>query len=118
MRVRRWLIYGGLAAAVYFAVFGGEYSLLELRRIERERARTQAELDSLRAELARARARIDSLRTDPSAIERVARERYGMIRDGERLYRFIEGAPPDSTAATDGRDSAPDSTGSDVDPGR
>lgn len=113
MRVRRWLILGGLGAAAYFAVFGGEYSLLEMRRIERERVRTAAELDSLRTELARMRARIDSLENDTAAIERVARERYGMIRDGERLYRFIEGEPPDSLPSDTEADPPVDTAGDD-----
>jgi hypothetical protein len=53
---------------------GGEYSLLELRRVE----------------IARLRARVDSLENDSATIERLARERYGLIRPGERLYWFVE----------------------------
>ncbi len=86
-----------LLLAAYFAVFGGEYSVFELRRLENleqeraaELAVTEAEIDSLRAVAAQ-------LENDPDAIEREARERYGMIRDGEILYRFREAAPPDST---------------------
>jgi cell division protein FtsB len=40
-------------------------------------------------------ARADSLQSDSATIERIARERYGMIRPGERLYRFVQ---PDSAA--------------------
>ena len=36
------------------------------------------------------RAREDSLQHDYATIERLARERYGLIRDGEKLYRFVE----------------------------
>ena len=36
------------------------------------------------------RAREDSLMNDSATIERLARERYGLIRDGEKLYRFVE----------------------------
>jgi cell division protein FtsB len=42
----------------------------------------RAELDSL-ARVARA------LETDPDAQERAAREGFGMIRDGEILYRIV-----------------------------
>jgi cell division protein FtsB len=42
----------------------------------------RAELDSL-ARIARA------LETDPAAQERAAREGFGMIRDGEILYRIV-----------------------------
>jgi cell division protein FtsB len=50
----------------------------------------------VRAEVARLQARADSLATDSAALERIAREYYGLIRDGERLYRFVE---PDSVPA-------------------
>ncbi|UCC83987.1 MAG: septum formation initiator family protein [Gemmatimonadota bacterium] len=90
-----------LLLAAYFAVFGGEYSVFELRSLENleqeraaELATTGAEIDSLRAVAAQ-------LENDPEAIEREARERYGMIRDGEILYRFREAAPPDSTTNED-----------------
>jgi alkyl hydroperoxide reductase subunit F len=56
-----------------------------------ELARTEAEMDSLSRVAAR-------LRDDPEAIERVARERYGMIREGEILYRFHEVPPRDESA--------------------
>ena len=86
-----------LGLAIYFAIIGGEYTIFELKKLEKlerestvELARTEAELDSL-TEVAH------ELRSDPDAIERVARERYGMIRDGEILYRFREVKPaPDS----------------------
>jgi cell division protein FtsB len=35
----------------------------------------------------------DSLRDDSGTLERVARERFGMIKEGETLYRFAEPAP-------------------------
>ncbi len=80
-------------AAVYFAVFGGEYSVFELRHarasVEVERGRlvqVRAEIDSLAAWA-------DSLEHDAATIERVAREDFGMIRDGETLYRFADVEP-------------------------
>ncbi len=76
--------------AVYYAVWGGEYSVFDLRSI-RERKVAEAE----RIELARAQ--VDSLgelatrlESDPTTIEGVARERFGMIRPGDVLYRFVE----------------------------
>lgn len=94
MKRLRLVLLGLGAAALYFAVFGGEYSIFALRRLEQQRQREEAELRELHAEMARLRARVDSLRSDPATLERVARERYGMIRAGERLYRFAPA--PDS----------------------
>ncbi len=89
-RIERGLVPGLLLAAVYYAVFGGEYSVFELREaraslvVERETlTRVRAEIDSLEAWA-------DSLRNDAATIERIAREEFGMIREGETLYRFVD----------------------------
>lgn len=79
-----------LAVAGWFVLFGGEYSLVEMRRIREERAIEQQRLEQAEAELARLRARVDSLENDSATIERIAREKWGMIRPGERVYRFDE----------------------------
>ena len=82
----------GVIAAVVLAgvaVFAGEYGTfnwLTLRTRVVDERRTvhdlEAELDSL-ARVARA------LETDPAAQERAAREQFGMIRNGELLYRIV-----------------------------
>lgn len=93
------VVLGGVlvAGAAYFALFGGEYSLLELQRLKSDLAEEQVRLDEARAEILRLQARVDSLENDSATIERIARERYGLIRPGERLYRFVE----DTAAARD-----------------
>jgi len=82
-----------IVAAVYFALQGGEYSTVDLfRQRQRERMLTHM-IDSLKHD-------VDSLRnlkrlidTNPATQERIARENFGMIRDKELLFRFID---PDS----------------------
>lgn len=88
-------------AGIYYALFGGEYSVFDVMRLEKRAVAEQARLDSLRLEVARLEARADSLENDSATIERIARERYGLIRPGERLYRFVEedSAEADSGAA-------------------
>jgi cell division protein FtsB len=85
--------------AIYFALFGGDYSLFEVRRLEKERAAEYARLRELQAEMVKLQARADSLEKDSATLERVAREKYGLIREGERLYRFVDSTrpKPDST---------------------
>jgi cell division protein FtsB len=82
----------GLVAAVVlagFAVYGGEYSTKDWWTL---RVRLAAERDTVR----QLEARLDSLgryaralENDPAAQERAAREQFGMIRDGEILYRLV-----------------------------
>ena len=88
-----------LLVAAYYAVFGGEYSLIELRRAGAEAEAERKKLDELRVRIDSLRAWRDSLATDSVTLERLARERFGMIRDGEILYRFP--APSDSASATE-----------------
>ncbi len=79
-----------LLLAGYYALFGGEYSHPDLLRIHGEQDRVEEELGDARAELLRLQARADSLEHDPEALERLARERFGLIREGELLYRFAD----------------------------
>jgi cell division protein FtsB len=79
-----------VAAALYFLALGGEYTFVDLWRIDRMHDREVAELEAVRAEVQTLQQRADSLETDSATLERIARENYGMIREGERLYRFVE----------------------------
>ena len=98
LRIALGLIFG---VALYYALFGGEYSVFELRRLSGRVAQEQARLDSLRIEVDSLEARADSLENDSATIERIARERYGMIKPGERLYRFVEGDSTSSDSTAD-----------------
>jgi cell division protein FtsB len=97
-KVSRLLLPALLGLAIYYALFGGEYSLLELRRARNEIAIQERELMDLRRSLDSLRAWVDSLQNDSATLERLARERFGMIRDGEILYRLTE--PRDSAGDT------------------
>ena len=103
MSGRAWrravVIAGILLIAGYVAAFGGEYSVMDLRKGRTELVRMQNELDSLKLERVRLAARIDSLKSDTFVLERLAREEFGMIREGDLLYRFVE---VDSTDADEG----------------
>ena len=99
-KLKRLIVPAALLLAAYWAVFGGEYSIFEVRRARRDRELEAAELTRVRHEVDSLGVLIDSLDSDPAVLERLARERYGMIKDGETLYRFAE--PRDSGVA--GRD--------------
>jgi len=98
VKLRKLVLPVLLGLAGYYAVFGGEYSLLELRRARQEIEAKEMELNELRAEVEYLRARADSLENDSATLERIARERFGMIREGEVLYRTAE--PSDTVSDT------------------
>jgi cell division protein FtsB len=93
--LRRLIMPALLIVAVYYATFGGEYSIFELRSARVSVAAEQAALGELEARIDSLSAFADSVRSDPGTLERIAREQFGMIREGETLYRFV---PPEGQA--------------------
>ena len=84
-----------VSIALYYALLGGEYSAFDLVDLRARQEREAAALAATRAEVDSLRELADRLETDDATIETIARERFGMIRDGEILYRFLD-VQPDS----------------------
>ena len=83
-----------VALALGFAVQGGEYTTgnwLALRRAERRESAMVEELKGVVDSLQQAARAIER---DPKVQERVARESFGMIKDGEFLFRVVPPAEP------------------------
>ena len=97
--MKRLVLSALIALSVYFALFGGEYSVFEVRRVRAERVELEERLVALEQTNDCLRAWAEALQSDSATIERLARERYGMIRAGEVLYRFTE--PADSVQDQD-----------------
>lgn len=89
----RVVVPGLLLIAAYYAVFGGQYSVFDVRSARASTESERVRLTELQIEIDSLRVWADSLRNDDSVIERIAREDFGMVRDGETLYRFAESAP-------------------------
>ncbi|MBK8171416.1 MAG: septum formation initiator family protein [Sandaracinaceae bacterium] len=53
----------------------------ELRQVEADNSRLVREVDALTRE-------VHALRSDPAAIERIARDELGMVREDEILFQF------------------------------
>jgi len=104
-RLRRLILPVLVGLAGYYAFFGGEYSVFELRKARSEAEAAQTELARLRHVNDSLIAWVDSLETDSTTLERFAREHFGMIRPGEELYRFAEpdSVPPDTLGGGDAR---------------
>jgi cell division protein FtsB len=81
-----WLGLLGLAA---FALLAGEYGTADWLTLRRAVAEEQATITDLEAEVDSLDKLAQALESDPAAQERAAREGFGMIRDGEILYRIV-----------------------------
>lgn len=87
-RTRLAGIAGGVGLVV-LAVWGGEYGTADWITIRRQLADERARVATLRVELDSLAKLANDLETNPTVQERVAREQFGMIRDGEVLYRVV-----------------------------
>ncbi|UCF05056.1 MAG: septum formation initiator family protein [bacterium] len=75
-----------LIGAIFIA---GDVGLWNLWTAQRRLNRIREEISVLEQENASLKAEIELLRNDPFAIEKVARERYGYLRPGDKVYRII-----------------------------
>jgi len=78
-----------IVAAVLFALMGGEYSTYDWWRLQRAVKQETAEISRLEVEVDSLAKVLELLRGDSAMQERIARERFGMIRDGEILYKLV-----------------------------
>ena len=84
----------GALVLAWMTVYGGEYSVRDWWRVRQQLVEERAAVDSLRAELDSLARIARLLESDPATQERAAREEFGMIRDGETIYRLV--APRDT----------------------
>jgi cell division protein FtsB len=85
----RWAVLAGLLFGLYFALQGGEYGTLDLRQLRQDvvgESTNVVRLQHLVDSLGRVAVAIER---DPRMQERVARERFGMLKKGEFLYRLV-----------------------------
>jgi len=83
-----YLALGLVAAGLTVRAVIGEGGLVDAHRARVELARVRAEEKKWEQRNAVLEARIKALRTDPSTIERIARERLDWVRPGEITYLF------------------------------
>jgi cell division protein FtsB len=86
----RWAIYG-TAGVLLLLLLVGKFGLINLYfSVYRPLAAQRAEVRQLRLiidSLEREKSRLES---DTAYIERIAREKLGMIRKGETVYKFVD----------------------------
>ena len=83
--IRGVILLLGITLLIIF-VFG-DHGLLQLYKMKRERATVQAHIVQLRKERERVTAEKNRLENDLQYIEKLARERYRMVKPGEKVFR-------------------------------
>jgi cell division protein FtsB len=78
-----------LAALLVYVFVFSRHGYLRRRELARENERLRQELEELRAENAVLHEELSRL-DDPAAVEKLAREKLGLVKEGEKVYRFVE----------------------------
>ena len=81
-----WLAAAALCAGTLFFLLGRQGVYL----IHREMHRKQLEIDSKARTIDSLKREIERLNSDTAYIERIAREKLGMARPGEKVFKFVE----------------------------
>ncbi len=79
----------GGVALLALAAWGGEYGTADWITMRRQLAEERSKVAGLRIEIDSLARLAHDLETNPAVQERFAREQFGMIRDGEVLYRVV-----------------------------
>ncbi len=85
----------------------GAHGVLAMRRSQKEAAQIRQEIQRLDDENRRLQDRVKALKTDPTAIERIARDEMGLARPGELIFKLSP--KPGDPAASSSKASAPSS---------
>ncbi len=88
--MKKLIVWSLLAFSIYIVIFGGEYSVFEVRRVREEQNQLMQQLSDLQAENDSLKGLVQRLDFDSDSIEKISRESFGFIRDGETLYRVTQ----------------------------
>lgn len=80
---------GGGLVLILVAVFAGEYSTVDWLTLRRQLDEARDSVEALRGQVDSLARVARGLENDPATQEREAREKFGLIRDGEILYRIV-----------------------------
>lgn len=75
---------------IAYSFLGGEFGFLNLMRLQRHRSQLQVEKRQLLAEIVDLESRLKRLKSDSEYIEKLAREKYGLAKEGEIIIRIPE----------------------------
>lgn len=83
---RKSFIFGLIALGVVLMLVFSNHGLMKRYEIIRENAAIESKIKNERTEQDSLRTLIDKLKNQKSEIERIAREHYGMVKPGERVF--------------------------------
>jgi len=96
-KILRRVLFLLLFSFIFYLYFAGDYGFFRLLSLKAQKENTILETKRLQAQNMDLQIEKEKLRDDLSYIEKVARERYGMAKKDEVIYKFIQ---PQDTSST------------------
>ena len=96
-KILRRILFLLLFSFIFYLYFAGDYGFIRLLSLKAEKENTILETKRLQALNLDLQIEKEKLTNDLSYIEKVARERYGMAKKDEVIYKFVQ---PQDTAST------------------
>ena len=88
-RRRRFFLYFSILLIILaYAVFGRK-GILQRVELELENRALEQRLIDEKQRTVSLQSEIDQLKTSEKKIEKVAREKYGMVKEGEEIYKIV-----------------------------
>ena len=92
--MKNWLVLLTLLTVILL-IFFNNHGIYRLHQLRREQARLSAEIARLEETKFELEEERSALQTDMAYIERLAREKYHMVKKGEKVFHVVD---PDSRA--------------------
>ncbi|MGB8658555.1 MAG: septum formation initiator family protein [Candidatus Zixiibacteriota bacterium] len=90
-----------------YRFFAGPYGFIQIHSLRQEKRELEHESRMLQAQVVDAGIEKRRLASDSFYLEKQARERLGMIKQGEKMYRVIHTEGPDSTQSKNSTQTPP-----------
>jgi cell division protein FtsB len=98
--MKRWISFVTIVIILLFILLN-RHGLLHLYRLRMEQKHMEVEIVMLRDRTSQLHSEVTKLENDLEYIERLAREKYRMVKRGEKVFRVVPQNPPTDQDAGD-----------------
>ena len=86
---RKRIVFWSLMGVVALTLISGNYGAYEIYKIQKQRTLLEQDIERLQKEHLELIKNKERAKSDMATIEKIAREKYSMIKEGERVYQVI-----------------------------
>ncbi len=81
-----------------FTFFGGDFGFVRIWNLHQKKGELELESKKLQVQIIDLQVEKERILNDKTYIEKLAREKFGMVKEGEKVYQFVP--TPEDSAST------------------